>query len=163
MTYTLKDGTATIYLDGVKVGEKTGVTIVPGDIGGGRTTANYIGQSVYNADKYLKGKVRDFRIYNRALSATEVKDIGADPTAIIGVEARQPQDRPDHRRGVAAPSTLPVKKGTDLTALEPAFEIASTSTITPEVTGPIDLSAERRSPSRPPAETPRTGRSGRSR
>ena len=41
--------------------QKTGVTIDPGDIGGGRTTANYIGRSVYAGDKYLKGKVRDFR------------------------------------------------------------------------------------------------------
>lgn len=142
MTYTLKDGTATIYLDGVKVGEKTGVTIVPGDIGGGRTTANYIGRSVYNADKYLKGKVRDFRIYNRALSATEVKDIGADPTAITGVQLDSLKIDPIFD-AASSTITLPVKKGTDLTALEPAFEIASTSTITPEVTGPIDLSAER--------------------
>ena len=142
LTYTLKDGTATIYLDGVKVGEKTGVTIVPGDIGGGRTTANYIGRSVYNGDKYLKGKVRDFRIYNRALSATEVRDLGADPTAITGVQLDSLKIDPI----IDAAShtvTLPVKKGTDLKALQPAFEIASTSTITPEVTGPIDLSAER--------------------
>ncbi len=142
LTYTLKDGTATIYLDGVKVGEKTGVTIVPGDIGAGRTTANYIGRSVYNADKYLKGKVRDFRIYNRALSATEVRDLGADPTAITGVALDSLKIDPiiDAASGTV---TLPVKKGTDLKALQPTFEIASTSTITPEVTGPIDLSSER--------------------
>jgi beta-xylosidase len=142
MTYTLKDGTATIYLDGIKVGQKTGVTIVPGDIGGGRTTANYIGRSVYTADKYLKGKVADFRIYNRALSATEVKDIGADPTAITGVQLDSLKIDPI----IDAASntiTLPVKKGTDLTALQPTFDIISTSTITPEVSGPIDLSQQK--------------------
>ncbi|VXB56048.1 Beta-xylosidase [Aeromicrobium sp. 9AM] len=142
MTYTLKDGTATVYLDGVKVGEKTGVTIVPGDIGGGRTTANYIGRSVYNADKYLKGKVADFRIYNRALSAAEVRDLGADPTAITDVELDSLKIDPIID-AASSTVTLPVKKGTDLTALQPAFEIASTSTITPEVTGPIDLSTEK--------------------
>lgn len=142
LTYTLKDGTATIYLDGIKVGEKAGVTTVPGDIGGGRTTANYIGRSVYNADKYLKGKVRDFSIYNRALSATEVKDIAADPTAITGVtlDSLKIDAIID---SASSTVTLPVTKGTDLTALQPAFEVASTSSITPEVTGPIDLSAER--------------------
>ncbi len=142
LTYTLKDGTARVYLDGLKVGEKTGVTTVPGDIGGGRTTANYIGRSVYNADKYLKGKVRDFRIYNRALSAAEVRDIGADPTAITGVQLDSLKIDPIID-AASSTVTLPVKKGTDLKALQPAFEIASTSTITPEVTGPIDLSHEK--------------------
>ena len=30
--------------------------------------------------------MRDFSIYNRALSTTEVKDLAADPTAITGVQ-----------------------------------------------------------------------------
>ncbi|WP_200935428.1 family 43 glycosylhydrolase [Aeromicrobium sp. Root344] len=140
LTYTLEDGTATIYLDGIKVGEKTGVTLVPGDIGGGRTTANYIGRSVYAADKYLKGKVADFRIYNRALSASEVKELGSDPTAITGVELDSLKVAPIIDAATST-VTLPVKAGTDLTALQPAFDIAPTSTITPEVTGPIDLSS----------------------
>jgi len=76
ITYTLSGGTAVLYEDGTEVARKTGVTITPGSIGGGTTTANYLGRSVYSADKYLKGQVRDFRIYDRALSADEVRELG---------------------------------------------------------------------------------------
>lgn len=76
ITYTLSGGTAVLYEDGTEVARKTGVTITPGSIGGGTTTANYLGRSVYTGDKYLKGQVRDFRIYNRALSADEVRELG---------------------------------------------------------------------------------------
>ena len=139
LTYTLQDGTATLYLDGVQVGEKTGVTTKPGDIGDGRTSANYIGRSVYTADRYLKGKVRDFRIYNRALSADEVRELGADPTAISGVQLDSLKV-PAVIDSATSTVTLPVTPGTDRTALEPAFEVVSTSSVSPEVTGPVDLS-----------------------
>ncbi|MFE4833362.1 immunoglobulin-like domain-containing protein [Arthrobacter sp. NPDC056691] len=76
ITYTLSGGTAVLYEDGTEVARKTGVTITPGSIGGGTTTANYLGRSVYAGDKYLKGQVRDFRVYNRALSADEVRELG---------------------------------------------------------------------------------------
>lgn len=76
ITYTLAGGTAVLYEDGVEVARRSGVTITPGSIGGGSTTANYLGRSVYSGDKYLKGQVRDFRIYNRALSAAEVRELG---------------------------------------------------------------------------------------
>lgn len=76
ITYTLSGGAAVLYEDGTEVARKTGVTITPGSIGGGTTTANYLGRSVYSGDKYLKGQVRDFRIYNRALSADEVRELG---------------------------------------------------------------------------------------
>ena len=142
LTYTLQGGTATLYLDGVKVGERTSVTIRPGDIGDGRTTANYIGRSAYTADRHLKGKVRDFRIYNRALSADEVREIGADPTAITGVDLASLKV-PAVIDAPTSTVTLPVTPGTDLTALEPAFQVAATSTVSPEVLGPVDLSAPR--------------------
>src|SRR5690606_36575586 len=63
LTYTLSDGTAVLYVDGREVGRNENVTVTPGDIGGGVTTANYLGRSNYDADKHLKGKVRDFRLY----------------------------------------------------------------------------------------------------
>ena len=76
ITYTLAGGTAVLYEDGIQVATRTGVTITPGQIGDGTTTANYIGRSVYSGDRYLRGQVRDFRIYNRALTAAEVHEIG---------------------------------------------------------------------------------------
>ncbi len=77
ITYTLDDATntASVYLDGVQVAQNTNVTIAPGSIGGGVTTANYLGRSVYNADKRLAGSLRDVRIYDAALSASEVTSL----------------------------------------------------------------------------------------
>ena len=74
ITYTLDDAsnTARIYLDGVQVAQNTNVTITPGAIGNGVTAANYLGRSVYTADRYLAGSLRDFRIYDVALTAGEV-------------------------------------------------------------------------------------------
>jgi len=76
LAYTLAGGTAVLFQDGVEVARKTGLTIKPGDIGAGTTTANYLGRSLYSADKYFKGSMRDFRIYDRALTSAEVHDIG---------------------------------------------------------------------------------------
>lgn len=140
LTYTLQDGTATLYLDGVKVGEKTGVTIKPGDIGDGDTAANYIGRSVYSGDKYLKGAVRDFRIYNRALTTAEVRDLAADPTAILGVELPSLKV-PAIVDSATSTVTLPVTPGTGLTGLDPSYDVKAGSTL--DVDGPADYSAPR--------------------
>jgi len=74
LTYTLDAGSKTsrLYLDGVKVAENTNTTTTPGSIGGGKTTANYLGRSNYTPDRRLAGSLRDFRMYDRALSADEV-------------------------------------------------------------------------------------------
>lgn len=140
LTYTLQDGTATLYLDGVQVGQKTGVTIKPGDIGDGRTTANYIGRSVYSGDKHLKGGVRDFRIWNRALTGAEVRDLVADPTAILGVDL-DTLKVPAIVDSSSSTVTLPVRPGTDLTALDPTFEVRTGTTV--DADGPADYSAPR--------------------
>ncbi|MBW8730851.1 MAG: LamG domain-containing protein, partial [Terrabacter sp.] len=82
LTYTLGGGTGILYEDGVEVGRRTGITITPGSIGGGTTTANYLGRSVYTDDRYLRGDVRDFRVYDRALAPDEVKALGAETAAL---------------------------------------------------------------------------------
>src|SRR6476620_3725425 len=82
ITYTLSGGTAVLYEDGTEVARKAGITITPGSIGGGTTTANYLGRSVYTGDRYLKGDVRDFRVYDRALAPDEAKQLGAQTAAL---------------------------------------------------------------------------------
>ena len=74
LTYTVDDATdtSTIYLDGVQVGQSTTTTTKPSQIGGGVTTANYIGRSNYAGDKFLSGSVRNFRMYDVALDASAV-------------------------------------------------------------------------------------------
>ena len=67
---TLNGSTGTLYVDGAQVGINTAMTLKPSDLGA--TTQNWIGRSQYSADPYLDGRVDDFRIYNRALTASEV-------------------------------------------------------------------------------------------
>ena len=67
---TLNGSTGTMYLDGQAVGSNTGMTIKPSDLGA--TTQNWIGRSQWSVDPYLDGRVDDFRIYNTALTASQV-------------------------------------------------------------------------------------------
>lgn len=134
LTYTLDgSGTARIYLDGVQVGTKTGITVTPGEIGDGRTTANYIGRSLYSGDRFLKGKVRDFSLWSRALSATEVAELAAPPTAVLDVTLGS-LAAPPVIRSEAGTITLPVEPGTDLTTLAPSYVVPGGATATPAST-----------------------------
>ena len=45
------------------------MTLKPSNMGS--TTQNWIGRSQFN-DPYLNGRVDDFRIYNKALTASEI-------------------------------------------------------------------------------------------
>lgn len=84
LTYTQSGTTGVLYEDGVEVARNSSVTITPGAIGSGLTTANYIGKSVYSGDKLFKGDIRDFRVYDRALPASDVEQL-ALPVATQGV------------------------------------------------------------------------------
>lgn len=138
LTYTLDaDGSAKLFIDGVQVGEMTGVTIDPGSIGDGRTLANSIGRSLYSADKYLKGQVHEFALYNRALSQSEILALSG-PTTIGGVklDALKIDAIIDYANSSIL---LPVVPGTNLKALEPMFVAGEGSTVSPS--GPQDYSA----------------------
>ena len=80
VTLTLADRTMTLFEDGVQVAQTPNIdpARIPSNIGGGTTTRNYIGRSAYAADNAFKGVVRDFRIYDGALSATEVAEISGE-------------------------------------------------------------------------------------
>jgi len=72
------DGTARtlrLYLDGESVASGT-TTVLPKDLG--VTTQNWLGRSQWSADGYYQGLIDDFRIYNKALSAGEVRYLGGD-------------------------------------------------------------------------------------
>ena len=84
VTYTQTGTTGILYEDGVEVGRNNAVTIRPRDIGSGVTTANYLGRSLYSGDALFKGRLRDFRVYDRALGDAEVQALAAD-TAAQGV------------------------------------------------------------------------------
>ncbi|MGW4943398.1 family 43 glycosylhydrolase [Actinoplanes sp. NPDC004185] len=129
LTYTVGDGTATLYLDGRQVARNTAVTVTPGSIGNGITKANYLGRSVYAADKFFKGRMRDVSIYNRALTAAEVARLGGNATTVSAVTLDSLK-APALIDSDAGTIVLPVRPGTDRRNLDPVFTVASTSTVT---------------------------------
>jgi fibronectin type 3 domain-containing protein len=70
---TLSGGVGTLYVNGTQVGQNTSMTYNPSSLGA--TTQNWLGRSQYSADAYLNGRIDDFRIYNRALSASEISTL----------------------------------------------------------------------------------------
>ncbi|MFS0724172.1 LamG-like jellyroll fold domain-containing protein [Paenibacillus sp. 1P07SE] len=67
---TLNGAVGKLYVDGLEVGSNASITIKPSDLGA--TTQNWIGRSQYASDPYLDGRVDDFRVYNQALTASEI-------------------------------------------------------------------------------------------
>ena len=61
---------ASLYLNGKEAAENSNFQFVPILIS--NMTSNMLGKSNYTADSYFKGGMDDFRIYNRALSASEI-------------------------------------------------------------------------------------------
>lgn len=72
LAITRSRNTVSMYINGDLVAADSGMTINPSDLG--ITNLNYIGKSQFN-DPLLKGAVDEFKIYNRALSGWELKDV----------------------------------------------------------------------------------------
>ena len=62
--------TGTLYIDRVPAGTNTRMTLHPADLGA--TDRNFIGKSAFAQDPYLSGIIDDFRVYRRALKASEI-------------------------------------------------------------------------------------------
>ncbi|MBD3945375.1 immunoglobulin-like domain-containing protein [Nocardioides ganghwensis] len=73
-------GAARVYEDGVLVASNTDLTTNPGLLGepDGTTTRNVLGRSAYGGDLSFKGRLRDFRVYSRALTGEEASASAAD-------------------------------------------------------------------------------------
>ncbi|WP_290805846.1 family 43 glycosylhydrolase [Herbiconiux sp.] len=139
LTYTLADTTATIYLDGLAVASGT-VTSDPGDIGGGYTTANHLGASNYTSDKLFKGRYREFAIYNRALSATEVLGASGNTSALADVSLQEDVLKiAPIVNSQTHEVTFAVKPGTDLSALTPVYSTAAGVSASPASGTTVDL------------------------
>lgn len=67
---TQSGNTASMYINGALVATNTGVTIKPSTMGS--TDRNYLGKSQFSADAMFKGSIDEFKIYSRALSASEI-------------------------------------------------------------------------------------------
>ncbi len=76
---TLSGSTGILYVDGAEVARNSSMTLKPSSLG--NTTQNYIGRSQFS-DPYLNGAIDDFKIYSRALSASEINALyGGTPAA----------------------------------------------------------------------------------
>ena len=68
----LENATGALYIDGVQV--STATSILPPQAFGNVDYA-YIGKSQFGADPFIDAQVDEFRVYNRALSASEIRAI----------------------------------------------------------------------------------------
>ena len=68
---TLSGTTCTLYLNGAAVATVGGMFIPPFQVG--HTTQNWIGRSQYSGDPTFNGKIDDFRIYDGALGAADIR------------------------------------------------------------------------------------------
>lgn len=134
IAYTLGGGVGVLYQNGDEVARNGAVTLTPGSIGGGTTTANYIGRSLYSGDKYLKGRVKDFRVYSRALSASEVAQLAGPVNAEIVKQDAAALDLGD-TSAVRSDLTLPAK-GASGSAITWASSDPSVVSATGSVTRP---------------------------
>ncbi len=67
--YTQSGNEGKIYIDGELLTSGS-VDLLPQTLG--KTSFNFLGRSPYAGDTYLKGLIADFRIYNKALSESQV-------------------------------------------------------------------------------------------
>lgn len=72
---TLDADSVRLYVDGELVASTADITIRPSDF---KPVLNYIGRSQYAADPLLKANIDDFRVYNQALSASEIAAVMTD-------------------------------------------------------------------------------------
>jgi hypothetical protein len=67
--------TISVYIDGALAASAPTATL-PQDLG--QTTQNWLGRSQYEADAYFNGYLAELNIYNRALSAGEIRYLAGD-------------------------------------------------------------------------------------
>jgi hypothetical protein len=78
LAVTLSGNTARLYVNGTLAGTNASTTLRPSSLG--VTTQNYLGKAQF-PDPYLNAALDDFRIYSRALNATELTAL-ATPLAV---------------------------------------------------------------------------------
>ena len=84
LTYTQQGSKGSLYFDSTLVRSSSNLVYLPKDLGQA-TNYNWIGRPHFNGDSYLKkAMLSDFRIYNRALSQEEIRELSGQ---IAGLNA----------------------------------------------------------------------------
>ncbi|MBN2736137.1 MAG: alpha-galactosidase [Spirochaetales bacterium] len=73
LVITKQDDTGVMYINGKEVGRNPSLTLKPANLGD--TVNNYIGRSQWEQDPYLNALIDDFRIYNRAITESEIDEL----------------------------------------------------------------------------------------
>ncbi len=142
ITYSIDGGTpaapgaARVYEDGVLVASNTNLTTSPKLLGtpDGTTTRNVLGRSAYGGDLSFKGRLRDFRIYSRALTGAEAAASASD-TSTTAVQADKAALSLGDTGAVVADLSLPAT-GTNGSTITWATSDAGVVTAAGKVTRP---------------------------
>ena len=104
---TLSGNTLKLYVNGVLVGTNANVTYRASGLG--NTANHYIGKSNGTTDPMFKGAVDEFRIYNRALNASEIAELQkAQQTISFNAISQKEVGDIDFNLSATASSGLPV-------------------------------------------------------
>lgn len=129
----------TVYVDGAKLGENPalGTTVS----GLGSNLLGYLGKSFYAADGYFQGSFDDVRVFDRALTAAEVLTNAGATDQLTDVSLSDPSALKISPivNGPAHTAILPLRPGTDASALAPTFTAAAGVTVSPASGEVVDL------------------------
>jgi autotransporter-associated beta strand protein len=103
---TQSGNTCSMYINGALVATNTGVTIKPSTIGS--MNLNYLGKSNYIENDMFKGAIDEFKIYNRALSASEISSAYLSQTITLNPISPKLMGDGDFDPGAVATSGLPI-------------------------------------------------------
>jgi len=132
-------GATYLYDDGVLAATNTTITFAPSGLA--TTTNNMIGRSPWSGDRSFQGKIKDFRIYNRVLTGTEVATL-ATPVVTAGLASDKTALTLGDTSAVTANLTLPATGASGSTVTWSSSNtgvVSDTGAVTRPIDGPVDL------------------------
>ncbi|GAA3962400.1 cellulose binding domain-containing protein [Mucilaginibacter dorajii] len=107
LAITRLGSTCTMYINGAAVASSTAISIKPSALDA--TGFNYLGKSQFSADPMFKGSIDEFKVYNRALSPSEIANglLGEQMITFNPITQKTIGD-PDFALNATVSSNLPV-------------------------------------------------------
>ena len=136
------DGTRmTVYVDGAKLGENAALSTTVSGLGS--NLSGYLGKSLYAADGYFQGSYDEVRVFDRALTASEVLTNAGATDQLTDVSLSDPSALKIAPivNGTSRTAILPLNPGADASTLTPTFTAAAGVTVSPASGEVVDLSS----------------------